>query len=114
MTLILDASREPVFADLATDPRFADIAAELLAPRSYGERHDTKRVMPGAECAACAPFELMFLAERSRRRSKSEMATLSVEQVAQEGVVLDDSPAARRARARQHGPQGNGKRGKRQ
>lgn len=110
MTLILDASREPVFADLATDPRFAEIAAELLAPRSYGERHD-RFAMPGVDCAACAPFKITFLAQRP---TKSQLATAPVEQVALEGVVLelDDSSAARRARARQHGPQGNGKRGK--
>lgn len=109
MTLILDANREPVFADLATDPRFAEIAAELLAPRSYGERHD-RFAMPGVDCAACAPFKITFLAKSS---GKSELSTLTDEEiVAREGVVLDDSPAARRARARQHGPQGNGKRGK--
>lgn len=110
MTLMLDANLEPVFADLATDPHFADVAAELLAPRSYGERHD-RFAMPGVDCAACAPFKITFLAQRP---GKSQLSMMPIEQVAQEGVVLDDSPAARWARARQHGPQGNGKRGKRQ
>ena len=70
---LLSADREPLFAQLVTDPAsagtpsgrsFAEIGAELLAPHSYGERHQPL-VLPGVECAACAPFQIAFQATRT-------------------------------------------------
>jgi hypothetical protein len=93
----LNPSQEPIFALLLTDPRsaetasgssFGDIAAEFLRPRSYGETHVTG-VFPGAECNACAPHRVMFLASpQGRARSSSTV---------REGVIVQH-PRARRTK----------------
>ncbi len=114
MTLMLDANLEPVFADLATDPRFAEVAMELLAPRSYSARHDIAKI-PGLECSACAPFEISFRASKPSKRQGRRFVppVVQVPEVPIIQVPNISGPAARRAQAREFGPRGNGKRGKR-
>jgi len=95
---MLDANLEPVFADLVTDPRFADVANELLAPRSYSDRHDTTPLL-GVECTACAPFSIMFLAS-----PENQGHLIDQDRLPREGVVTLESAQVRRARARSFGP----------
>jgi hypothetical protein len=92
----LDAAKEPVFAQLATDPRFSATANELLQPRVYTTRHDTFAGMAGLECTACIPHKINFLAGEAAGRTTEVKV----------GVVVAD----RRAVAKSHGPQGRGKR----
>jgi len=93
----LSPNQEPIFALLATDPRsaqtssgnsFGDIATEFMRPRSYGETHVTG-VYPGAECSACAPHQVMFLASPQGRAKSSSTV--------REGVVVHH-PRARRSK----------------
>ena len=105
---LLSAHREPTFAALATDPTsagtrsgrsFGEIAAELLAPHSYGERHYFSP-LTGVECAACAPHRISFLASRP---GETGPETKVVEPTA----IIRPDPAGKRRRretAKQFGP----------
>jgi len=69
---LLDPLKEPVFADLVTDPRFAQVANEFLQPTSYEPRHYVSRIGSNFldhpdECNACAPHRIEFLASRANR-----------------------------------------------
>lgn len=102
MPFLLDANREPIFADLVTDPRFAEVANEFLQPRSYSERHD-EVMLHGVECTACAPHRIVFLASNEGKR----VAPTTL----REGVVIQGPGAGRRRGvAKSHGPQPKRKR----
>lgn len=102
MPYLLDANKEPIFADLVTDPRFADTANELLQPRSYSERHD-EVMLHGVECSACAPHRITFLA--------SPAGKVLAPTTPREGVVIQGPGSGRRRSvAKSHGPQPKRKR----
>lgn len=98
---LLDAEKEPVFANLVTDPRFAQVANELLQRESYSAAHYTGRVPTHPEeCNGCAPHRIEFLASRANRAHMHS----------QPRKIVDVSTAAvktsneRRETAREFGP----------
>jgi hypothetical protein len=61
----LEPDLEPVFAQLATDPRFSQTAAEFLREPAASDRHNeftATCLNHPDDCAACAPHRTMFLA----------------------------------------------------
>lgn len=70
----LDPDSEPVFTQLANDPRFSQTAAEFLEPKSHSEYHETGVFATSGgysahpdDCMACAPHRTIFLASPAGR-----------------------------------------------
>lgn len=93
---LLSPSQEPIFAQLATDPRsaettsgasFGEIAADFLAPTRRESIH-TGLLPPWIECPACGPFRIMFTTSPEGKRPP-----VGDKQMPREGVVI---PSARR------------------
>lgn len=101
---LLSPSQEPIFAQLATDPRsaettsgasFGEIAADFLAPTRRESIH-TGLLPPWIECPACGPFRIMFRTSPEGRRPEPV-----TDKTPHEGVIVQ--PRQRKPRSTQRG-----------